>query len=115
MAQLFLEGIQSTAAVQEVDGVPVTEEMGMYVSLKVGPAGSRLDDLVSPLLGDVATSAGGEQIVLALQGSFLSVEEDGTDQTILHKYNSLHTPFAQDPYPVSAHIAQAHGNGFADP
>ena len=91
--------------VQEVDGVPVAKEMGVDVSLQVGPEGRCLDELVCSLLRDVATLAGREQVVIALQGHLLSIEEECAYQTVLYKDEPLHTPLPEDPNPVSAHIS----------
>ena len=36
MPQLLLQRIEPSSAVQEVDGVPVPEQVSMYISLKPG-------------------------------------------------------------------------------
>ena len=54
MPGLFLQGIQATAAVEEVDSVPVPEQMGVNISLETCLACSLLDDLVCSLLCDSA-------------------------------------------------------------
>ena len=50
MAKLFLEGVKPPTAVEEVDCVPVPEEMRMHRSLKGCTDSGPLDDLVGPLL-----------------------------------------------------------------
>ena len=53
VAELLLEGIESAAAVQEVDRVAVAEEMSVDVPLEPGSTGRSTDDLIGPLLGDM--------------------------------------------------------------
>ena len=55
MLQLLWESIEPAATIQEIHGVPMSENMGMNGALKVGPARHLLDGLGAPLLGDVAT------------------------------------------------------------
>ena len=67
MAQLLLEGIQSTPTIKEIDSVTVAEQMGVDSPLEVGMVGSQFDNLVSSLLGDMVPLAGGKQESMSLQ------------------------------------------------
>ena len=106
MSELLLESVEPPAIVQKIDGIAVSKEMGMDLSLEVGTAAGSLDDLVSPLLGYMTASAGGEQIIDALECEFLSVEQDGAYQTILDEHHSFPATFAQYSYAVATDTPQ---------
>ena len=112
---MLLEGVQPATAVEEIDGVPVTEKVGMYVALESGPAGRILDDLISPLFGDAAASPRGEYVVVPLHRCFVGTQQDRGAQAVLDEYNSLYAAFPEDPDAISANIAQFDLGGLTDP
>ena len=71
VSQLFLKSIKPATAVQEVDSIPVAEQVGVNVSLWVRPVCGLLDNLIRPLFGDVASLAGRKQVVIPAQTPFL--------------------------------------------
>ena len=58
MAQLLLEGIQPATAIEEVDGIAMSEEVSVDLAFEPSLPGGALDDLVGSLFGDVATLSG---------------------------------------------------------
>ena len=77
MPELVLQRVKSPAAVQKVDGVAGAKEMGMNSTLQASPRSSSLDNLVGPLLTDMAALARAEDVVIALQPLLLCMEQDG--------------------------------------
>lgn len=108
--ELLLEGVQPAAVVQEVDRVPVAEQVSVDISLETGSPGSLLDDLIGPLLGDVTTLPGGEKIIIPAKVHALRIEQDGRHQTVVHEHYSLLVPLTQHANPVTANVGERNGN-----
>jgi len=115
VAQLLLEGVQTPTTVQEVDGIAMAKQVSVDIAGQVGPAGRTFDNLVSSLLGDVATLSGPEQVVLLSQRPFLRMEQDGAHQPILDEYHPLYRALPQDSEAIPGNILQPDADSFGYP
>ena len=114
VSKLLLQGIQTTTAVEEVDGVPMSEQVGMHISLKPCPTGELPDYLVSPLLGEVSAFARRKQEVIPLNIPVLRIEQDVRHQPLLDEYHSFDMTFTKDSYAIPAHICEPDPDGLTD-
>ena len=55
--ELLLKGVEAPTAVEEVDGVAVTEQVSVDTTAKTSSSGRLLDNLIGPLLRDVTSLA----------------------------------------------------------
>ena len=67
VTQLLLKGIQAATAIQEVNSIAMPEQVGVDIALQISPLSRSFDYLVCPLLGDVASLPGREQIIMPVQ------------------------------------------------
>ena len=104
MSQLLLKGIQTSTTIQEVNRVAVPEEVGMDIALKSSAPGGRPDELIRPLLRDVATLPRRKKVVTAFQTILLTVEKDRCDQAILDEYHPLDTALPEEPDAISPNV-----------
>ena len=74
--QLFLKGIKPAAAVEEVDGVAMAEEVGMDVAFQTRSLSCSLEDLVSSLFGDVFSFTRREEVIISTHTPLLRIEQN---------------------------------------
>ena len=82
----------------------------MDPTVQAGSARGSLDDLIGPLLRDMAALARAEDVVIALQPLLLCMEQDSADQAVLDEDDPLLGALAEYTDSMATNIAQLYAD-----